>query len=208
VGVKWLGAAVDLTFQTSPDGIVWFTVGTQTTVAASGDWTWTDIVPARAREFFRITSSAPMLIEEVYLGTLPQEIPMGPLNRDTYVAQSNKVFTGRPLTYWFQRDLPTPVMNLWPAPNLAAEHQQLIVWRHRHIMDTENLRQEVEVPQRWLEAIVAGLASRVAAETPSVDPALVGMLDQKWYLARQAAWDGDNDGSPTYINPGIGCYTK
>jgi len=208
VGVKWLGASVDLMFQTSEDGVIWRTVGTQTTLAAAGEWTWTDVVPATAREFFRISSTAPMLMEEVYLGTLPQEIPMGALNRDTYVAQSNKVFLGRPLTYWFQRDLPRPVMNLWPSPNLAAEHQQLIVWRHRHIMDTENLRQDVEVPQRWLEAIISGLAARVAAETPSVEAALVGMLDQKWIIARQAAWDGDNDGSPTYINPGIGCYTR
>lgn len=208
VGVKWTGSAVTLTFQTSSNGITWATVGTQTTAASAGEWTWSDIVPAQARAFFRITSTAPLLMSEVYLGTLPQEIPMGQLNRDTYVAQSNKVFQGRPLTYWFQRDLPRPVMNLWPSPNLAAEHQQLIVWRHRHIMDTENLRQDVEVPQRWLEAIVAGLSARVGAETPSVDPALVGMLDQKWYLARQAAWDGDNDGSPTFINPGIGVYTK
>jgi hypothetical protein len=208
VGVKWLGAAVDLVFETSQDGLIWTPVGSQTTAAAVGEWTWTDLVPARAREFFRITSVDPLLAEEVYLGTLPQEIPMGQLNRDTYVAQSNKVFLGRPLTYWFQRDLPTPVMNLWPSPNLAAEHQQLIVWRHRHIMDTENLRQDVEVPQRWLEAIIAGLASRVGAETPQVDTALVQVLDQKWFIARQAAWDGDNDGSPTYINPGIGCYTK
>lgn len=208
VGVKWLGASVDLTFETSPDGILWFQVGTQTTVAASGDWTWTDVVPANAREFFRITSTAPMLVEEIYLGTLPQEIPMGQLNRDTYVAQSNKVFMGRPLTYWFQRDLPQPVMNLWPSPNLAAEHQQLIVWRHRHIMDTQNLRQDVEVPQRWLEAIISGLASRVASETPSVDANMMPLLEQRWLAARQAAWDGDNDGSSTFINPGIGCYTK
>lgn len=208
VGVKWTGAAVDLTFQTSVDGITWTTVGTQTTAAAAGEWTWTDVVPALAREFFRITSTAPMLMSEVYLGTLPQEIPMGPLNRDTYVAQSNKVFLGRPLTYWFQRDLPQPVMNMWPSPNLAAEHQQLIVWRHRHIMDTQNLRQDVEVPQRWLEAIVAGLSARVASETPAVDANLIPILDQKWMVARQAAWDGDNDGSPTFLNPGIGCYTK
>ncbi len=208
VGMKWTGASVNVTFQTSNDGLVWTTVETQNTIATAGEWTWTDIVPAMAKRLFRITSSSPMLLSEVYLGTLPQEIPMGSLNRDTYVAQSNKVFMGRPLTYWFQRDLPRPVMNLWPSPNLAAEHQQLIVWRHRHIMDTENLQQDVEVPQRWLEAITAGLASRVAAETPAVDPGLVGVLDQKWYAARQAAWDGDNDGSPTYINPGIGCYTK
>ena len=208
VGVKWLGAAVPLTFETSTDGIVWVTVGTQTTVASSGEWTWTDVIPARPKSFFRITSTSTLLMEQVYLGTMPQEIPMGSLNRDTYVAQSNKVFLGRPLTYWFQRDLPQPVMNLWPSPNLAAEHQQLIVWRHRHIMDTQNLQQDVEVPQRWLEAITSGLSARVAAETPSVDPALIGVLEQKWMMARQAAWDGDNDGSPTFINPGISCYTR
>lgn len=208
VGMKWTGASVAVTFETSNDGLVWTTVGTQTTAATASEWTWTDIVPAMAKRLFRITSSSPMLLSEVYLGTLPQEIPMGVLNRDTYVAQSNKVFLGRPLTYWFQRDLPRPVMNLWPSPNAAAEHQQLIVWRHRHIMDTENLQQDVEVPQRWLEAITAGLSAKVGAETPSVDTNLVAVLEQKWYAARQAAWDGDGDGSPTFINPGIGCYTK
>jgi len=208
VGIKWLGTAVSLTFQTSLDGLTWTTVGTQTTSASAGEWTWTDIVPATPRQFFRITSASTLLMTEVYLGTLPQEIPMGLLNRDTYVAQSNKVFEGRPLTYWFQRDLVRPVMNLWPSPNLAAEHQQLIVWRHRQIMDTQNLQQDVEIPQRWLEAIVNGLAARMAAETAIVDINLIPVLEQKASMSVQRAWDGDNDGSPTYINPGIGCYTK
>lgn len=208
VGFKWLSASVDLTFQTSPDGLVWTTVGSQTTSASAGEWTWTDIVPANPREFFRITSVSPMLMSDVYLGTMPQEIPMGVLNRDTYVAQSNKVFQGRPLTYWFQRDLPVPVMNLWPAPNAAAEQQQLIIWRHRQIMDTENLQQEVEVPARWQEAIINGLAARLASETPAVDANLMPLLEQRAALSMQKAWDGDNDGSPTFINPGISCYTK
>ena len=208
VGVKWSGAAVPLTFQTSPDNLFWTTVGGQTTTAAAGEWTWTDIVPANPRQYFRITSSSPMLMTEVYLGTLPQEIPMGVLNRDAYVAQSNKVFQGRPLTYWFQRDLPEPVMNLWPAPNAAAEQQQLIIWRHRQIMDTENLQQEIEIPARWLEAIVNGLSARVAAETPAVDTNLIPVLEQRAAMSMQRAWDGDNDGSPTFINPGIACYTR
>jgi hypothetical protein len=75
-------------------------------------------------------------------------------------------------------------------------------------MDTENLRQEVEVPQRWLEAIVNGLAARVAAESPSVDAALIPMLEQRSAMSMQRAWDGDNDGSPIQINPGIGVYTR
>ena len=75
-------------------------------------------------------------------------------------------------------------------------------------MDTENLQQEVNVPDRWLEAIINGLAARVAAETPAVDAALIPVLEQRAAMSVQRAWDGDNDGSPIQINPGIGAYTK
>jgi len=208
VGVKWSAAAVPFDIQVSTNGSVWITVGTSSVTASAGEITWTDISGALAYPYFRLSSSSPILYTSITTGNMPQEIPFGVLNRDTYVAQSNKVFPGRPNSYWFQRDLPVPVMNLWPAPFLGAEQAQLIVWRHRHIMDTENLRQEVEVPQRWLEAIVSGLAARVAAETPSADINLIPMLEQKYMIARQFAWDGDNDGSPTFIQPSIGVYTK
>ena len=82
-----------------------------------------------------------------------------------------------------------------------------MLWRHRQIMDTENLQQEVEVPQRWLEAITNGLAARVAAESPAVDANLVPVLEQRAAISMQRAWDGDNDGSPIQINPGIRAYT-
>ena len=209
VGVKWAAAAVPLTFEVSNDGVIWRQVGTQDVAAAAGEITWVDISAALPYQFFRVTSTQDILHYWITLGNMPQEIPLGALNRDTYVAQSNKVFPGRPSNYWFQRDIPRPLLHIWPAPNNLAENQaQLIVWRHRHIMDTENLRQDVEVPQRWLEAIIAKLAARVAAETPAVDLNLVPALEQKAAQAEQRAWDGDNDGSPTYINPGIGCYTK
>jgi hypothetical protein len=208
VGVKWEAASVDVVFEASNDGLIWTQVGTQETSVSAGEWTWTDVTPALAYRLFRITSTDVISATQIYLGTLPQEIPMGLLNRDTYVAQSNKVFQGRPLTYWFQRDLKRPVMNLWPAPNLAAEQQQLIVWRHRQIMDTENLRQEIEIPQRWLEAIVNGLSARVGMETPSVEATLVPALEQRAAISLKRAWEGDGDGSPTFINPGIGVYTR
>jgi hypothetical protein len=208
VGVKWSGASVPITFQVSTNGTVWVTVGSSAVVAASGEITWTDITGALAYQYFRITAATPILYSVITLGNMPQEIPLGLLNRDTYVQQSNKVFPGRPNSYWFQRDIPEPVVNIWPAPFLAAEEAQLIVWRHRQIMDTENLRQEVEIPQRWLEAIVNGLAAKVAAETPAVDMALLPVLEGRAAMTVQRAWDGDNDGSPIQINPGIGVYTR
>jgi hypothetical protein len=208
IGVKWAGTSVPLTFQVSTNGTVWVTVGSSTVVASSGEITWTDISGALAYPYFRITSTSPILYSVINLGNMPQEIPLGLLNRDSYVQQSNKVFPGRPTSYWFQRDIPEPVVNIWPAPFLAAEQAQLIVWRHRQIMDTENLQQEVEIPQRWLEAIVNGLSAKVAAETPMVDVNLISMLEQRAAMTVQRAWDGDNDGSPIQINPGIGVYTR
>ena len=208
VGIKWSAAAVPVTFQVSTDGLVWTTVGTSSATASAGEITWTDISGALPYTYFRITSTQPLSYSAITMGNLPQEIPLGQLNRDSYVNQSNKVFPGRPSSYYFQRDLPQPVVNLWPAPFSASEQAQLVLWRHRQIMDTENLQQEVEVPQRWLEAIIDGLAARVAAETPSVDPQIMAVREQKAAMSIQRAWDGDNDGSPIQINPGIGVYTK
>jgi hypothetical protein len=183
-------------------------VGTSSAPATAGEITWTDISGALPYSYFRITATSPFNFSAIVLGNLPQEIPLGQLNRDSYVNQSNKVFPGRPSNYYFQRDLPEPVVYLWPAPFVAAEQAQLILWRHRQIMDTENLRQEVEIPDRWQEAIINGLAARMASETPAVDVNLIPVLEQKAAISQQRAWDGDNDGSPIQINPGIGVYTK
>jgi hypothetical protein len=211
VGIEWSGASTPLYFQVSTNGSVWITVGSYNDVAVAGEITWTDISGALAYPYFRIYTQDPNAIfryTAVNLGNMPQEIPLGQLNRDSYVNQSNKVFPGRPSNYYFQRDLPEPVVYLWPAPFIAAEQAQLVLWRHRQIMDTANLQQDVEVPQRWLNAIVDGLSAEVAAETPQVDPQIMAVLEQKAAMSLQRAWDGDNDGSPIQINPGIGVYTK
>jgi len=208
VGIKWSAAAVPVNFQVSTNGSSWTTVGTSSVTASAGEITWTDISGALAYAYFRIVATSGTLnYSEITLGNLPQQIPLGQLNRDSYVNQSNLQFPSRPSSYYFQLDLPEPVVYLWPAPFSAAEQAQLILWRHRQIMDTENLQQEVEVPQRWLQAIVDGLASKVAAETPQVDVALMPILDQRAAVSMQRAWDGDNDGSPIQINPGIRAYT-
>lgn len=210
IGIKWSSdvTAIPLVFQVSTNGLTWTTVGTATTTATAGTKNWYDISQPLSYQFFRITSTSTLVYEEIYLGNLPQEIPMGVINRDTYVAQSNKIFAGRPVNFWLKRDRLYPEMYLWPAPNNTAESAQLIVWRHRHIMDVGTLVQDIEVPQRWLEAITARLAAKMAMETPAVDAGLIPMLQTMAQVAQQAAWDGDNDGSPTFIQPWIAPYTK
>lgn len=208
VGIKWGGASVPLTFQVSDDDLVWRTVGSANDASVAGEINWTDISGALPYRYFRITSTGTINYEEITLGNLPQEIPLGQLNRDSYVNQSNKAFPGRPSNFYFQRNLPDPVVYLWPAPFAASEYAQLILWRNRQIMDTQNLQQEVEIPQRWLEAIINSLAFRMAMESTSVDVNIIPSLEQRATATLQKAWDGDTDGSPIQINPGISCYTK
>ena len=209
VGIEWSAVSAPLSFSVSTDGITWTVVDTVTPTAVAGEITWFDIFPALAYAYFKITATSGVLsYTTITLGNTPNEIPFGVLNRDSYVAQANQIFAGRPTTYWFQRDINQPVMHLWPAPNQAAELAQLIVWRHRHIMDVGTLQQELEIPQRWYEAIVSKLASKLAMETDAVDMNLIPMLDAKAEVALRAAWDGDNDGSPITITPAIGCYTR
>lgn len=75
-------------------------------------------------------------------------------------------------------------------------------------MDTANLQQDVEVPTRWLEAIIDTLAAKVAAETPQVDIQVMAVLEQKSAMSLARAWAGDSDGSAHVLNVNIGCYTK
>ena len=209
VGIDWSAAAVPLTFSVSDDNLTWTVVDTVTPSAVANEITWFDIYPAIAHQYFKITATTGTLnYNTITLGNTPSEIPFGVLNRDSYVAQSNQIFAGRPTTYWFQRDINQPILHLWPAPNLAAEVAQLIIWRHRQIMDVGTLQQELDIPQRWYEAIVSQLAFKLAQEIDIVDAGLIMPLSQAAALNMNTAWNGDNDGSATTITPNIGVYTK
>jgi hypothetical protein len=52
------------------------------------------------------------------------------------------------------------------------------------------------------------LAFKVAEETPEVEATLVPQLEQRALIAVQAARDGDNDGSSTFVQPYISPYTR
>jgi len=106
--MEWAGASTTLYFQESTNGSVWVTVGTFDDTASAGEITWTDISGALAYQYFRIYTQDPNAIFNypvVSLGNLPQEIPLGQLNRDSYANQSNKVLPRRPTNYYSQRDL-------------------------------------------------------------------------------------------------------
>ena len=209
-GILWSGASVNVAFERSDDGVTWTLIQTETPSASAGEWTWFDMTQVLASRYFRIQSSGGNLnFSQIYLGNTPTEIPLARLNRDDYTNLPNKSFqSNRPLQYWLDRQSISPVMNLWPVPNAAATVMQIVVWAHRHVMDVGTMTQEIEVPQRWYEAIVSMLAAKLAMEYVEVDMGMVPVLDAKAQAALYQAQQEERDNSPLNIAPAIGAYTR
>lgn len=210
VGVLWSGASVPIALQRSPDGLVWETIQTETPSATAGQWTWYDLSSSVASDYFRVHAiSGSLSFSQIYLGNMPMEIPLARMNRDDYTNLPNKSFqSNRPLQFWLDRQALSPVLNLWPTPNAAATTSQIVVWVQRQIMDVGTMTQELEVPQRWYEAIVANLAAKLALEIMDVDTALIPILDQKAQQALYIAQMEERDNSPMMITPNIAPYTR
>lgn len=210
VGIEWSGASTSYALETSSDGATWTTVATESNPNTSAnDVTWVDIQGSLATLYFRVRAVTGTLNQaQVLLSNMPNEIPMARLNRDDYVNLPNKAFEGRPLQFWCDRQLNNPVMYLWPVPSAQFVTAQVVVWVKRYIMDVGTMTQEIEVPQRWYDAIVYLLAARIAEESPTVDPQMISILDQKAQRSLLEAENEERDNSPIYMTPNIAVYTK
>jgi len=210
VGIEWSGASTAYALETSSDGVVWVTVATEDNPnAVANDVTWVDIQGSLATTYFRVRAITGTLNQtQVLLANMPNEIPMARLNRDDYVNLPNKTFEGRPLQFWCDRQLNNPVLYLWPVPSAQFITAQVVIWVKRYIMDVGTMTQEIEVPQRWYDAIVYLLAARLAEETPTVDPQMIAILDQKAQRALLESENEERDNSPIYLTPNIAVYTR
>jgi hypothetical protein len=210
IGIEWSGASTSYALETSNNGTTWTTLSTQDNPnATAGMVTWVDVQGSLATTYFRVRATTGVLNQtQVIFANTPNEIPMARLNRDDYVNLPNKTFEGRPLQFWCDRQLNNPVLYLWPVPSAQFVTAQVVVWVKRYIMDVGTMTQEIEVPQRWYDSIVYVLAARLAEETPTVDPQMIAILDQKAQRSLLEAENEERDDSPIYLTPNIAVYTR
>ena len=203
-------ATWNLILEYSVDGVTWSTLNDLGAVLVTDNqWIWTDIDPGQSVEYYRVRaySGTTLALREFYVGNNSREVTMARLNRDDYTNLPNKNFTAnQPYQFWFNRTIPQSEIYLWPVPN--DPFVQLVVWYSRQIMDVGDLHGELEIPQRWYEAVVMMLAHRMSLELPQVG------MDRVQYLEAQAdkylglAEAEERDRSPIYISASIGCYTR
>jgi hypothetical protein len=125
-------------------------------------------------------------------------------DRDTYASYPNKMQTGKPTVYWFNQQI-APTITLWEVPN-DAEPYTLKFFRARQIQDASVPGgMTPEVPYRFLEAYVAGLAFKLAE---LYAPARMEELAGRAVGAFTKARNRDVENSPLRIVPALAAYTN
>lgn len=196
--------------QTSEDGVAWHTVDEQTDITmTNGQWYWWDVHGIPPTNYIRILAngSTALNVRELVFANNPQEIPLSKLNRDDYMNLPNKTFQGRPVQYWYDKQLPKPNMMLWPTPLPEYTFWQITLTTQRLIQDVGTLTEELELPQGGFLAIITTLAWHVAQEIDDAraDP---DKLLAPMNMALRDFWDGQTDSSPSRLTFNISPYTK
>lgn len=206
-GVKFsVLPTVSFDFQTSVDGFTWTTIQTVTEFPAINEYAWFDLNTRLTGKYFRLYSTTLGTVSDLYLASEVRETPLSAFNRDDYANQPNKdQLSGTVVSYWFEK-LVEPQITAWPVPSIDTAHLRL--FRYRQIQDIGTLTQELELPNRWFEAINWHLASRLAFEIIGVDPERrkeVIMMANSMTIEVEG---GETDSSPTYFAPNISVYTR
>lgn len=91
------------------------------------------------------------------------------MSRAEYALLPDKDVEGRPTQFYVERsNLGAPVMYLWPAPENSTD--SVYYYKIRRMEDVTASGETLDVPDRWLEALVAGLAHKLSYKRRSVDP--------------------------------------
>lgn len=102
----------------------------------------------------------------------------------TYATIPNKLQQARPIQIWIER-LDTPRFTVWPVPDDSQQYV-LVYWRMRRIQNAGTGVNTMDMPFRFIPAMIAGLAYYLAMKVPGgLDR--IGILkqqyDEAWELA-------------------------
>ena len=113
-----------------------------------------------------------------------------------YATLPNKNSTGRPLQIYVNRQV-NPNYTLWPVPDLPYT---IIYWTMRRIQDATTATDVMDMPVRFVPALVAGLAFQLAMKRPEA-AARVPMLKAEYMEQFQLAADEDRGREPARFVP-------
>ena len=147
------------------------------------------------------------------------DININRISVSTYATIPNKLTQGRPIQVWVNRRSgqttdtvgatpQNPQINVWPSPDQGTAQTPFyyfVYWRLRRMVDAGNGVNVEDIPFRFIEPMIAGLAYRLAMKLP-------GGLERLQFLKQQydEAWDmaagEDREKAPDRLVPRMITY--
>ena len=117
-------------------------------------------VPINA-QYFRIREigGATLNVQQLYFNRLIYDTAMTPISRSEWVWYPQKNETGRPIQYYFDRQI-APTITLWPVP--TGPYNAMYYTYTQLIQDFGTLLQSPQISQQFYNAFVDGLAVQLA----------------------------------------------
>lgn len=132
--------------------------------------------------------------------TTQSDLTITRISSSTYSTIPNKLTQARPIQVWVQRltgqtypaasdyspgATANPRITLWPTPD-GSQAYQFVYWRLRRMQDAGNGVNTMDIPWRFLNCFVAGLAYYIAMKIPEGAPRLEMLkatYDEAWQTA-------------------------
>jgi len=143
------------------------------------------------------------------------DINISRISISTYSTIPNKLTQGRPIQVWINRrsgqtnDVPgatpqAPQINVWPSPDQGTVDQPyyyFVYWRLRRMVDAGTGANVEDIPFRFQNALVAGLAYMIAAKKMDVPMERIMMLKAQYDEAWDFASSEDREKAPNRFVP-------
>lgn len=113
------------------------------------------------------------------------DLTINRMSVSNYSSIPNKLTSGRPIRLYVDRQI-NPTFTVWPVPD-SSQTYTLVYWRLRRIQDAgQPGTNTMDMPFRFVPALVAGLAYQLAMKNPGSEsrvPFLKTVYEEQWQLA-------------------------
>ena len=148
------------------------------------------------------------------------DINISRISVSTYSTIPNKLTQGRPIQVWVNRqsgqttDLlgatpAYPQINVWPSPDQGTQgnpYYYFVYWRLRRMYDAGNGTNVEDIPFRFQNCMVAGLAYMLSMKLPEISQERVLMLKAQYDEAWDLAASEDREKAPDRFVPRMTFY--
>jgi hypothetical protein len=112
---------------------------------------------------------------------------------------SNKTTEGRPTRYWWDRRRDGNILNVWPIPD---QEYDIVLTIQKNAEDTLRAFDNIDVPRRFLPAVLYGLAYWIGMRRSKVPETRLNMLKLEYERQLRDAMREDRERAKTYIKIG------